>query len=238
MQAVALAEPQRASMRERGLTLAEELQHTLEGQIVGGLLKPGSRLDEAELCERFQMSRTPVREALKALAGIGLVDMRGQKGASVARLSVSTLIEMFQVMSQLEGLCARYAARRATEEQREQLARVHERLERIADGDHARFYDVNQEFHDALYDASNTSYLASQTRMLRKRLRVYRKYVTHHPGRMSATIVEHAGILHAIARRDAEAAFHAASSHVTLLQDDMVDLIAAFSQNFLPTVNP
>jgi DNA-binding GntR family transcriptional regulator len=238
MQVADLAEPQQAPTRERGATLAEELQHTLESQIVGGLLKPGARLDEAELCERFQMSRTPVREALKALAGIGLVDMRGQKGASVARLSVSTLIEMFQVMSQLEGLCARYAARRSTDEQRTQLARVHERLEQIADGDHSRFYDVNQEFHDALYDASNTSYLASQTRMLRKRLRVYRQYVTHHPGRMTATIVEHAGILQAIARRDAEAAFNAASSHVTLLQDDMVDLIAAFSQNFLPNANP
>ena len=108
----------------------------------------------------------------------------------------------------------------------------------MADGDHARFYDVNHEFHDALYDASNTSYVASQTRMLRKRLRIYRQYVTYHPGRMAATIVEHGAILDAIARRDAEAAFQAASSHVTLLQDDMVDLIAAFSQNFPTNSNP
>jgi DNA-binding GntR family transcriptional regulator len=227
-----LAEPQRIRTRDRSLTLAEELQHTLEGLIVSGVLKPGARLDEAELCERFQVSRTPVREALKALAGVGLVEMRGPKGPSVAQVPVSSLIEMFQVMSFMEGLCARYAARRATAGQRARLAAVHGELElMLASGSHERFYEVNHEFHDALYEASNTTYVADQTRMLRKRLRVYRRYVTFHPGRMAATIGEHAAILGAIGRRDAEAAFSAASDHVQLLQDDMVDLIAAISHN-------
>lgn len=221
----------RGRARERAPTLAEDLQQKLEDLIVGGTLAPGARLDEAELVERYQVSRTPVREALRALAGNGLVEMRGVRGACVARISMPVLIEMFQVMSAMEGLCARHAARRATNVQREQMERLHGELERsLGAADHERFYAINHEFHDALYEASNTVYIAEQTRMLRRRVGVYRRLVTFQPGRMAATIGEHAAIVDAIRRRDPEAAFDAASGHVELLQDEMVDLIAALSR--------
>ncbi|MDB5953464.1 GntR family transcriptional regulator [Ramlibacter sp.] len=228
--AVAQSVPEIGRARDRSRTLAQELQRTLEALIVSGALMPGARLEEAELVERFQTSRTPVREALKALAGHGLVEMHGAKGARVTRISVPTLIEMFEVMSVLEGLCARHAARRATPAQREHLAGLHARLELLVQGgDAERFYEVNSAFHDALYEASNTAYVAKQARMLRKRLHVYRRHVTTHPGRMAATIGEHGAILSAIDRRDPESAYRAAYHHVELLQDDMVDLIAAVS---------
>ena len=213
-----------------GITLAESLRQKLEGAIAAGHLEPGSRLDEQEIAQRFGVSRTPVREALKALAGTGLVDIRGRQGVCVASVSLPTLIEMFQMMAVMEGLCAKFAARRATVAQKQQLTQLHEQLTTLlASGDHSRFYDVNQDFHDALYDASNTEYLAEQTRTLRKRVRVYRRYVTFQPGRMTATIGEHGAILAAIERNDPAAAFAAAVDHVSLLEDDMVDLIAALS---------
>ncbi|MDB5820433.1 MAG: GntR family transcriptional regulator [Rhizobacter sp.] len=222
----------RGRARDRSQTLSEELQETLQDLIVSGVLKPGARLDEAELGERFEVSRTPVREALKALAGTGLVDLRGPNGVCVASVSLPTLIEMFQMMAVMEGLCAKFAARRATPAQKQHLAAIHARLEQcLASGDHSVFYDVNQEFHDALYDASNTSYLADQTRALRKRVRVYRRYVTFQPGRMTATIGEHEAILGAIERNDPAAAFAASVDHVSLLEDDIVDLVAALSSN-------
>ncbi len=222
----------RERAREKSVTLAEELQETLEGLIVSGALKPGTRLDEAELVERFQMSRTPVREALKVLAGNGLVEMRGHQGVYVATISLPVLIEMFQMMSVMEGLCAKYAARRANAAQRARMNQIHAQLsELLVIADHERFYEVNREFHDALYDASNTHYLAEQTRTLRKRVGVYRRHVTFQPGRMAATIGEHKAIIEAIERNDPAAAFSAAADHVTLLQDDMVDLIAAISAN-------
>ncbi len=222
--------PRERASRVKGVTLSHELQDTLEDLIVSGVLKPGTRLDEAELAERFGVSRTPVREALKALAGTGLVDLRNRQGVCVARLSLPMLIEMFQMMAVMEGLCAKFAARRATEPQKQRLALLHEELTAtLASGDHSRFYDVNQSFHDALYEASNTHYLAEQTRALRKRVRVYRRYVTFQPGRMTATIGEHEAILSAIRANDPAAAFASAVDHVSLLEDDMVDLIAALS---------
>jgi DNA-binding GntR family transcriptional regulator len=220
----------RERAREKSVTLAEELQETLEGLIVSGALKPGTRLDEAELVARFNVSRTPVREALKMLAGNGLVDVRGHQGSFVASVSLPVLIEMFQMMSVMEGLCAKYAARRATVAQRERMTQVHAQLcELLQNATHERFYEVNNDFHDALYDASNTGYLADQTRSLRKRVGVYRRHVTFQPGRMAATIGEHQAIIDAVARNDPAAAFAAAADHVNLLQDDMVDLIAAIS---------
>lgn len=214
-----------------GATLSDELKDTLEDLIVSGVLKPGARLDEAELSERFKVSRTPVREALKALAATGLVDLRNRQGVCVARISLPMLIEMFQMMAVMEGLCAKFAARRSTEAQKLRMGQLHDELTRIlSSGDHSRFYDVNQDFHDALYEASNTHYLAEQTRALRKRVRVYRRYVTFQPGRMAATIGEHGAILDAIRRNDPAAAFAAAVDHVSLLEDDIVDLIAALSE--------
>jgi DNA-binding GntR family transcriptional regulator len=215
-----------------GATLSDELKDTLEDLIVSGVLKPGTRLDEAELSERFKVSRTPVREALKALAATGLVDLRSrQGGVCVARISLPMLIEMFQMMAVMEGLCAKFAARRATDAQKARMGALHDELTSIlASGDHSRFYDVNQDFHDALYEASNTHYLAEQTRALRKRVRVYRRYVTFQPGRMTATIGEHGAILDAIRRNDPKSAFNAAIDHVSLLEDDIVDLIAALSE--------
>jgi DNA-binding GntR family transcriptional regulator len=216
-------EPQRA----RG-TLSETLRAQLEEMIVDGRLRPGEKLDEFELAQRFKVSRTPVREAVKALVAVGLIEMRPRQGMVVATISIPVLLEMFQVMAAQEGLCAKLAARRATVAERAALRQIHARLvAALAEGDPARFYDINLEFHELIYDASHTQFIASQTRSLRRRVAAYRRYVTYQPGRMATTITEHERILDAIDRADAEAAFKAASEHVNLLGDDMADFIAA-----------
>jgi len=212
----------------RGTTLSEDARAKLEDLIVSGALAPGARLDEGELAARFSMSRTPVREALKALIATGLLEMRGRQGVTVATISIPMLLEMFEMMAALEGVCAKLAARRATQAQRAALRVIHERLiAALSTGDADAFYAVNREFHEVLYDSAHTQFLAAQTRALRKRVAAYRRHVTFQPGRMAATIDEHARILEAIEAADAEAAFKATSEHVNLLGDDVADLIAA-----------
>ena len=214
--------------RVRTVTLSDELRGALEEMIVSGELKPGERLDEAELAARFKVSRTPVREALKALVGTGLLELKSRQGVTVSTISIPVLLEMFQMMGALEGLCAKLAARRATAEQKAGLRDIHARLTAaLEDKEPVRFYDINQEFHDLLYDASHTQFLADQTRAIRKRVAAYRRHVTYQPGRMAATIGEHERILAALETADADAAFKAASEHVNLLGDDMADFIAA-----------
>lgn len=169
-----------------------------------------------------------MREAVKALVATGLLEVRPRQGLIVATISIPVLLEMFQMMAALEGLCAKLAARRATAGERAGLRAIHARLaEALAEGDPARFYEINTEFHELLYDAAHTQFIAAQTRAIRRRVAAYRRHVTYQPGRMSTTIGEHERILEAIERADAEGAFKAASEHVNLLGDDMADFIAA-----------
>ena len=86
---------------------AEVLRQRLEREIFSGALLPGERLDESGLARRFGVSRTPVREALLQLASAGLIEMRPRQGAVVAAITVQQLLQMFEVMADMEALCAR-----------------------------------------------------------------------------------------------------------------------------------
>ncbi|WP_340119200.1 GntR family transcriptional regulator [Pelagibius sp. 7325] len=209
-------------------TRAEALRRTLEQEILSGKLRPGDRLDEVELAERFGVSRTPVRQALHALSAGGLLDIKTRQGACVSSLSIAMLLEMFQMMAELEGLCASFAARRARPEQRRQLKEIHERLVKtFEEDDPERFYEVNREFHEAVYAAANSEFIADQTLALRNRVSPYRRYVTFQPGRMAATLGEHAEVLEAILAANPSAAQQAMRSHVNLLGDNLTDFIAS-----------
>ncbi|GLI24347.1 MULTISPECIES: GntR family transcriptional regulator [Xanthobacter] len=212
-----------------GETLADRIRRALEADISSGRLEPGSKLDEQELAEQFGVSRTPVREAFRLLAASHLVELRGRQGAVVRTISAQSLIEMFQVMAELEGLCARLAARRANPAQLGRIEAIHKRLEDVsASGDVDLFYDVNQEFHEAVYEASCNGFLADQTRRLRNQVAAYRRRVTHRPSRIPKTLKEHGEVIAAIRAHDDEAAQRAMRDHVNLLGDDLLDFLAAY----------
>lgn len=210
-------------------TLAEGLRQQLEAAIAAGHLEPGSRLDEQEIALRYGVSRTPVREAFRLLAASHLVELRGRQGAVVRTIGPHALIEMFQVMAELEGLCARLAARRVPSTWRATIEPIHGRLAALADGsDTDTFYDVNQEFHEAIYEAARNGFLADQTRRLRNQVAAYRRRVTRMPNRMGDTIREHEAIMRAILAHDPEGAHKAMRDHVALLGDNLLDFLAAF----------
>ena len=215
--------------RSPAITLAESLRQQLEAAIAAGRLEPGARLDEQEIASQYGVSRTPVREAFRLLAANNLVELRGRQGATVRSIGAHALIEMFQVMAELEGLCARLAARRITAAGRAKIEEIHQRLKAVAEtGAIDPFYDVNQEFHEAVYEASCNAFLADQTRRLRNQVAAYRRRVTRMPNRLPDTIREHEAVIEAIVANDGERAHSAMRDHVNLLGDDLVDFIAAF----------
>jgi DNA-binding GntR family transcriptional regulator len=212
-----------------GMTLAESLRQKLEEAIAAGRLEPGSRLDEQEIAQRFGVSRTPVREAFRLMAANNLVELRGRQGAIVRAIKAEALIEMFQVMAELEGLCARLAARRVSQAWRGEISEIHQRLVAAGEtGDIDLFYDVNQEFHEAIYDASRNAYAADQTRKLRNQVAAYRRRVTRMPSRIADTVREHEAIMQAILAHDPERAHSTMRDHVNLLGDNLLDFLAAF----------
>lgn len=218
------------SNRQSGQTLAEYLHAELEKEIVSGSYKPGDRLDEQEIALRYGVSRTPVREAFRLLGADNMVDMKSRQGVVVRKIGVTTLLEMFQVMAELEGLCARQAARRISQKQRDDLMQAHEKLEKAAaaECDVETFYAINKEFHELIYDAAKNTYLADQTRQLRNRVAPFRRQVTGRPHRYEKTIREHARILQAIFEHNDEEAHSAMRDHLNLLGDDLTDFIAAY----------
>jgi DNA-binding GntR family transcriptional regulator len=204
------------------------LVHALEDEILGSRLKPGDRLDEQALAKRFSVSRTPVREALRHLASSGLIEIRRNQGATVRTLTTTELIEMFQVMAELEGLCARLCARRMTDSELAAMRSQNELCDaRARAGDHDGFFEANNIFHDTIYAGSQNVYLHSEARKLRNRINVYRRHITFQPRRMTRTVAEHWKIVEAIEAGEAEAAHKFMREHVDLLAGSATDVLLA-----------
>ncbi len=215
----------------RAATLAHRLRKELETDIIEGRLKPGTRLDEAGLSKRFQVSRTPVREALKELASSGLIEVRPRQGAIVSTLTVEKIIELYEVMAEVEAFAARLAARRMTDNDRESIVAAHQACRAAAvEGDAETFFKLNHAFHRAVHIASHNSVLADEATALNRRLVPYRRFITFRPGRIAESIGEHDGIMDALMRRDEEEVCKRMRDHLQILADDTLVLAKALKQ--------
>jgi len=196
--------------------LYEEVADRLRQLIYDGELAPGSFVDERALVERFGISRTPLREALKVLHAEGLVRLTPRRGSWVAgELKPQDLDEIFPLMSLLEGLCAYEAVKKATPEGVRRLEALHARLERhAAAGDVARYYAENYEFHEAVQDLAQNPYLSRAVSELRRFLRLLRGRQLRVPGRIQASLAEHRLLMRALRRRDPEGAERVMRAHL------------------------
>ncbi len=214
-----VSQPAIALARRPGRTLAEELRLQLADEIVRGTLAPGAALDETELARRFQVSRTPVREAIRQLAASGLIESRPHRGAVVARPSHEHLIGMFEAMAELEALCAGLAAVRITPAERHALTATHEQLRAmIQGGDPQRYHEINEAFHSCIYAGARNSYLAELTLSTRVRVQPFRRAQFRNLGRLAKSHQEHDLVVTAIMRGDREGAMRAMRDHIVTVR--------------------
>jgi DNA-binding GntR family transcriptional regulator len=210
----ATTQPLRAG-KPGGRTLAEALRHELADEIMSGALQPGTRLDETDLAQRFRVSRTPVREAIRLLDASGLVEARAHRAAIVARPSRLRLEGMFEVMAELEALCAGLSAKRMTADERQYLDALHRDLRGLVHGgDPQRYHEVNELFHGVIYAGAHNDYLAEQTQATRLRLSPFRRAQFRNLGRLAKSHQEHDRVVVAILRGDCGAAANAMREHV------------------------
>lgn len=203
------------------LTRAEELRQQLSDEIVRGTLQPGAPLDETELAQRFNVSRTPVREALRQLTASGLIESRPHRGAVVAQPSIERLTGMFEAMAELEALCAGLAAERMPAVQRHALEAIHEELRVLSyDGNPERFHAVNEHFHNAIYKGSQNDYIAEITLATRVRVQPFRRAQFRNLGRLAKSQAEHDRVVVAIMRGDRTGASAAMRDHIVLVRDE------------------
>ncbi len=209
---------------------ATTVRDTLEEEIVTGVLNPGDRLDEASLATRFGVSRTPVREALFQLAAAGLAENKVRKGTFVLKVGPRRLMEMFEVMAELEAMCARTAARRASKQDVELIQAAHAACEAAAsEQDSEAYYYRNEAFHEAIRQASSQEFLTEQANALHKRLKPYRRLQLRARDRMRTSFDEHAAIVEAIVSGEPDAAARAMRSHVAIQGERFTDLLASIA---------
>jgi DNA-binding GntR family transcriptional regulator len=211
----------RAPASAHKITRAEELRLQLADEIVRGVLRPGAALDETDIARRFNVSRTPVREALRQLAASGLIDSRAHRGAVVARPSIERLTGMFEAMAELEAMCAALAAERMMPAERHRLEAVHEELRVLSYvGNPDRFHEVNERFHNAIYAGSQNAYIAEITLSTRVRVQPFRRAQFRNLGRLAKSHAEHDRVVVAIMRGDRTGAAAAMRAHIELVRDE------------------
>ncbi len=214
------------------VTHAEHVRVSLEQDIFMGRLRPGARLDEEAIATRFGVSRTPVREAVLQLVQSGLVEKRPRQGAVVASMDIRRMVHMFEVMSELEGLCAKLAARRMSPEEKVKLADMHRISEEHYNaGRQDEYYATSRKFHQLIVWGSHNDVLVEMTDKLALQLVPYRRYQLNYPGRAEENLRDHAAILEAIQQGDPDGAYGRLRRHTTIQGDIFAEYISLTSQH-------
>lgn len=183
-------------------SLHENIVSQLRDLLMQNELPSGSKIPEAALCERFGVSRTPMREALKALAVEGFIQLRPNRGAIVAPIDLQEIEPLFEVKGALERLIGLSVAERATPAELEKLDELHHLLGEALELDkHAEYTRLNYLFHKQLAQASGNSVLGQHYEMLQQRLWRYRFTSNENPARLHQSYAEHERIMVALRAR-------------------------------------
>lgn len=215
-------------MRVVQSSLHDEVAAQLRERIFAGQLPPGTFLDEVRLAQEMNISRTPLREALKVLTAEGLVRHEPRRGCFVNEVTEQDLDEIFPVIALLEGRCAYGAAQHASDADLETLEVLHQKLARHAKARRINeYYEANFAIHEAIIHLADNRWLASVIADLRKILRLARLQQLHAPGRLDQSLSEHLAVFAALKARDADGAEAAMRTHLLRQREALRELARA-----------
>lgn len=196
-------------------TLHQQVADRIREMIRKGVLNKGQKIAEAEMCRELGISRTPLREALHVLSSEGLIDLTPNKGAYIAQPSMNDIREMFEVMSILEGVCARVATEKMKPNDFKKIKKLHSKLEKhYQKKDHEKYLSVNQELHMLIQQLTGNKILNEVINGLRQKILLYRYRQLYQPDRFDQSIQEHRELLKAFEEKDAAAAENAMKRHL------------------------
>lgn len=188
---------------ERHQTLREKILETIREAILKGTLKPGEKVAEPDLAERFGISRTPIREAFRQLESEGYLTVIPRKGAVVAALSEQDVQEFYAIKSILEGYAAELAATRLEEKDIDKLVQINEKLKNLEkEGDVKSFFRVHNEFHELFLKAAGNKKLYDLVLQLGLKFNRLRMASLSVDGRMAISVGEHEKLIEAFRKHD------------------------------------
>lgn len=183
--------------------LHHELVDRLRDMIVEGQLEPGQKISERALCERFGVSRTPLREAVKILANEGFVELTPHRGARVVKLTLKDFEEALPIMGALDAVAGELACQNATEQEITELAALTDRMaERFEAQDLEGYYKLNSRIHKLIMEMARNPTLTRSTRVLSERMRRARYELDMAPARWAEAVAEHQAMVQAIKKRE------------------------------------
>jgi len=190
-------------MRFKKVTYHVQVADMLRDMIMTGKLAEGDKVNEGELCETMGISKTPLREALRVLSVEGLIRLVPNRGAFVTKPTFEEIAEMFDVMSLLEGYCARAACEKMTPKDFTRLEKLHAKLEdNFEQRDQEEYIRINNRYHSLVQEIAGNRTLNQIVDGLRKKILLYRFQSLNLPARFECSIREHRNLLDAFRKRD------------------------------------
>jgi DNA-binding GntR family transcriptional regulator len=203
--------------------LHEEVVGRIRAILLDGEIPPGARIPERELCERLQISRTPLREALKVLAAEGLVQLLPHRGSRAAKLTDKDMRDLFEVCQGLEALAGELACERITDAEIAAIAAAHADMVRhYRDGDLIQYYRGNRAIHEGIVAAAGNPVLAGLYASVTARIRRARYVTPMTPERWAVAVQEHDAILNALQRRDGVGLAHILRAHLRHKREEVL----------------
>lgn len=208
------------------LALHEQVSARLRTMLVEGRIAPGAKLNERELSEQLQVSRTPLREAIKLLAAEGLVDLLPNRGAVAVKLTEADVMHSFELLAELEGLSGALAAERIAEAEIAELRALHfEMMACHARRDLSGYYRLNARIHSAINEAAGNPVLAQTYRAINARVQSLRFRTNQDEAKWARALAEHQQMIEALAARDGARLREVLIQHVLAKRDAVLALL-------------
>ena len=197
------------------LGLTDQVSARLRTMIVEGRIPPGAKLNERVLSEQLNVSRTPLREAIKLLALEGLVDLLPNRGAVAVKLTPADIAHTFEVLAGLEATSGELAAQRVTPSQLSELRAKHlEMLAAFERRDLSTYYRLNSAIHVGINEAAANPVLTDTYRRINARVQSLRFRTNQDESKWVRAVQEHSQMMEALAARDGAALARVLSEHL------------------------
>ena len=211
-------------------SLHEQVAQRLRQMLVENRIAPGAKLNERELCEVLDVSRTPLREAIKMLAAEGLVELLPNRGAIAVELSEADILNTFEVMAGLEAQSGELAAQRITDSELTEIRAMHfEMLAAWTRRDLPAYYRLNAQIHAAINAAAKNPVLTATYNQVNARVQALRFRSNQDEDKWKNAIAEHDRMIEALAARDAAAMRTVLMAHLMYKRDVVVAQLRAAS---------
>lgn len=206
--------------------LHDQVAQRLRTLLVEDHIAPGAKLNERELCEQLHVSRTPLREAIKALAAEGLVDLLPNRGAVAVKLTPTDVEHAFELLAALEGLSGELAAARASAAEINEIQALHFEMRAChARQDLSGYYRLNARIHAAINQAAGNPVLAQTYRSLNARVQSLRFRTNQDAAKWLRAVQEHDAMIDALSARDGAALRQVLVQHLQHKRDAVLQLM-------------